>query len=218
MEAAETTQGFRSESQRRLFYTEYQPHTISVSGKEIQPVISANVIYFGGTFETPSAPSTSDLRQSWADYGGSTSFAFLPTEDIRDVYRFIEERGLKDVVLAGFSQGAMRAIELAKLIQQQGLNVSVNGLVLLAPTALYDQKDFQLAVNFVLDSLAKTPLGIVRRKEFLGRGIGVLREFLPGGVPKPPQGVERNAPPLRQQVSSMSRIHPDLVVSRYQLF
>ncbi len=198
------------EQNKRLYYTEFKPHEFSVSGKEVRPIISANIIYFGGTFETPHTPSTADLRQSWADYSGSNSFAFMPTENAEDVRQFIKGRGLKNVVLAGYSQGAMRAIELAKLMQGEGSEASVEGLVLLEPTGLYQQGEFELAMNFVLDSAVKTPLGLVKNREYIRRGMGVLREFLPRGVPTPPDAPFLDAPSLRKQIAVMSKVHPDL--------
>lgn len=192
-----------------LYYREFRPHQISVSGKEINPVIFANVIYFGGTFETPDAPSTLDLRQSWADYSGSSSFVFMPTASIEQVHQLIKEKHLGNVVLTGYSQGAIRAVDLAALLQEQDDSIKIEGLILLEPVGMYQQNGLRLAINFALDSIVKTPLGIATNTEYIQRGIGVLKEFIPGTVPQPPASPTPK-PSLREQIALMSRVDPHL--------
>jgi len=138
------------EISQTLKYQEYTPNKISVSGreidgrtglddKEIEGRTGDTVIYFGGTFENPDSKSTEDLKQSWADYSGNTCYSFSATANPEEVLKFIEEKGLINIVLAGYSQGTMRAIEVAKKLEENGK--TTNGLILLEPTSLYEQKN-----------------------------------------------------------------------------
>ena len=80
-------------------------------------------------------------------------------EEARAIKRFIQQRGLKNVTLAGHSMGGDKAIDLATLLQDDP-EISLNGVVLIDAVGLYDQGRFELARKFTQNSLGFTPYSI----------------------------------------------------------
>lgn len=214
------------ENKQTLKYERHMPNKVSISGKEIDGKTNIfgkeikgrtgdTVIYFGGTFETPNSKSTNDLKQSLADYSGNTCYSFLATANPEEVFKFIEEKGLNNIVLVGYSQGAMRAVELTKKLEERGK--VTNGLILLEPTSLYEQKN--LFKNF-MGEISETvkSLGIYKErskktyqeKELTQKGIYLLKEGITNGVPKLIGIKGKNGLSLKDQIKNMSLVHPNL--------
>lgn len=203
------------EISQTLKYQEYKPKESSVSGKEINRATGDTVIYFGGTFENPDSKSTEELKQSWADYSGKTCYSFLATENPEEVLKFIEEKGLTNIVLAGYSQGAMRAVEVAKRLEEK--NGTTNGLILLEPTSLYEQEDlpkkFMSEISKTVEIFGeykKRDRKPYKDKELMKKGGYLLEEGITIGIPKLIDVKGKNGPSLKEQIKNMSLKHPDL--------
>lgn len=205
------------EINQTLKHKEYRPKQTSVSGKEIteKQITGDTVIYFGGTFENPDSKSTEDLKQSWADYSGNICYSFLATADPEEVLKFIEENGLTNVVLAGYSQGAMRAVEVTKRLEEK--EKTTNGLILLEPTSLYKQEDlpkkFVGEISKTVESFGKykkSSRKTYQEKELIKKGKYLLEEGITIGIPKLIDIKGKNGPSLKDQIKNMSLKHPDL--------
>ena len=81
------------------------------------------------------------------------------------ILKFLQEKGIKKVTLAGYSQDGSRAINLAVLMQErQKIDpaVEVKGLVLMEPTGLYEQDAKKMGKKFAYDSLVGTSVGMLK--------------------------------------------------------
>ncbi|MDD4938110.1 MAG: hypothetical protein PHX34_03830 [Candidatus Shapirobacteria bacterium] len=206
------------EINQTLKHKEYRPKQTSVSGKEIteKQITGDTVIYFGGTFENPDSKSTEDLKQSWADYSSNICYSFLATADPEEVLKFIKEKGLTNIVLTGYSQGAMRAVELARILEKNN-QIKINGLVLLEPTSLYKQenlsKKFISEISKTVESFGKykkSSRKTYEEKELIKKGKYLLEEGVTIGIPKLIDVKGKNGLPLKDQIKNMSSVHPDL--------
>src|SRR3972149_1841122 len=65
--------------------------------------------------------------------------------------------GLKEVTPVGLSQGGIKAVNLATLLQEKNPDVRVRGVILLDSVGLYSQDEGELAKNFTKDALINTP-------------------------------------------------------------
>lgn len=86
-------------------------------------------------------------------------------KEAKGVLRFLQERGIKKVTLAGYSQDGSRAINLAALLQEwQKIDpaVQVKGLILMESTGLYEQDAAKMGKKFAYDSLIGTSVGMVK--------------------------------------------------------
>lgn len=128
--------------------------------KEAADLKDKAVIFFTGSVMQSNAVSVEDLPQSFADASGTQAIAIdtspkRPQPDYQDemevVVRLLVESGVKDVTLAGHSNGAIKALELALLLKKlRGTpqEIKVNGLVLIDSTHLYNQNPAALVGNF----------------------------------------------------------------------
>lgn len=80
---------------------------------------------------------------------------FIEAEAIR---QFIEQQKLKEVTIFGHSEGAIRAANLAVLLEQKNPDIKINGVVSANPMGLYPQSFFkELAPNFISEVIKVEP-------------------------------------------------------------
>lgn len=74
------------------------------------------------------------------------------------IRQFIEQQKLTDVTVFGHSEGAIRAANLAVLLEQKNPDIKTNGVVLANPMGLYPQSFFkELAPNFAAEVIKIEP-------------------------------------------------------------
>ncbi len=154
---------------------EYVPKgTQEVSDPSRENQSKQNVIFLPGWAMAADSKVVERLGKAFAEKSKGSAFSIttraeqLPgTEDA--LYRealaigkFIKEKGLSDVVIAGHSQGGDKAIDLITILQEDP-ELYVRGLVLLGSVGLYEQTPGVLAKNFVVDSMAKTPITLTKK-------------------------------------------------------
>lgn len=140
-------------------WTRYLPDV--ESGEKLEPA-DKGVIYFPGWAMPSDAESSEKLSQTLAQEtvkdGGSLAISVttraenisnnsLPTE-AKAIAKFIEEMGLKEVVLAGQSRGGQKAANVAVQLQNNNPDIKVNGLLLFCPVGLYEQGNLELTRKF----------------------------------------------------------------------
>lgn len=81
------------------------------------------------------------------------------------IAQFIKDHNLSEVIIVGHSEGGMKAIDLAAVLEQSNPKVKIDGLVLMDSMGLYDQNPKDLKRNFVND-LMKVAAG-----EFKSTGV-----------------------------------------------
>lgn len=120
-------------------------------------------------------PTLEELNKQFAKNSGRNTF-FINTRaektgdgsqnsETQAIKKFLEEKGLKKIILVGHSKGGAQVASLAG-------EISAEGLILLDSTGLYEQDKLELAGKFVFDSMFKTPPSLI--KEALQK-----RSFLP---------------------------------------
>ena len=155
--------------------------SIRVGWKEFSPKGPAKagkaVIFLTGWAVNEKSKSIQDLSQGFADSSQATSYAVQTRADkpaldslekeAEAVKRFIKEKGINEVILAGHSQGGIKAADLAVMLQEEE-GVKVDGLILMESVGLYNQTDLTSAFikdagKTFVDSTASV-LGSIKKK------------------------------------------------------
>jgi esterase/lipase len=84
-------------------------------------------------------------------------------EEALALKQFIQDKNFKNIIIAGYSVGGTKGIDLAYLLQNN-VGVSVQGLILLSAPGLYKQEEGSLKKNLIEDSLA-TPKIVVSESD-----------------------------------------------------
>lgn len=158
--------GAFNEQEKLPFHTdEYKinGYNVNVYSKDFHPKEEASkddaVLFLAG-WSAGTSKNIELLCQTYADQGKKDSYALnsiaekrVPEDRIpieaQAVAKFIQEKGLEKVTIAGHSEGGAKAINLVSDLQDNYPDVSVEGLLLLAPVGLYQQKPGEFALNFL---------------------------------------------------------------------
>ena len=141
----------------------------------------ANMKNLGESYAKSSKRNTyvikSELKSNLQDKSEMKETLFF--EEALAIKKFIKEKNLKNIIIAGYSMGGTKGIDLAYVLQDES-DVSVQGLVLLSSPGLYEQKKDSLKKNLIRDSLV-TP-GVVlsdarRYPNAFGRGVDGAKSF-----------------------------------------
>jgi len=111
------------------------------------------------TYVIKSELKTKSQKQEQIDEIKETLFF----EEALALKRFIQDKNLKNIIIAGYSVGGTKGIDLAYLLQND-VDVSVQGLILLSAPGLYEQEEDSLKKNLIKDSLA-TPKIVVSESD-----------------------------------------------------
>ncbi len=175
-----------------------------------------NVIFFNGWSMNVDAKSPENLADNLAEEVTKNGYSAVYSIDTRAeqivdnsimaeaeaVRRLIEEQGLKEVILAGHSQGGLEAATLAAILKKKNPEIELDGVILLDPVGIYDQGSLELAYNFMENSLSsffKSPLKKVIQ-EGLDIAIGLGREIKKSGFSYPKR--------FGKEVSQMAKQSP----------
>lgn len=177
-------ESFRSlelpEETREKRYTVEPRLTVEVAWKKFSPEAPASqekrsdntVVFLPGWAMPVDGRSIRNLVQGFAEESGTPSYAVTtsPEKETEDslykqaqaVSQFIKERGLKEVTLAGHSQGGDKAIDLTTILQNDP-EIKINGLILLDSVGLHEQRPYlELTKNFAKDAIVNTPVTVVK--------------------------------------------------------
>src|SRR3989344_4712144 len=123
---------------------------VQVSAREFLPLKESDnrqkaLILFLGWGPSEKAPSYDELAHSLADsFGRRVLLVNTRAENVVDntlyheavaAHHFLEEMGITDAIVAGYSQGGAKATNLA-VIAQESSTVNPEALILLAPVGL----------------------------------------------------------------------------------
>lgn len=143
-------------------------------GNESEP--SRAIIFMPGWSQSVTDTGIEKISQDFAKNSGLRTIAITSRsehesemdkerdvlyEEAEAISTYIEEKGLRDITLAGYSQGGDKAMNIAALLEERS-NVAVHGLILIAPVGVYEQEPNRLVRNFVRDSLGNTPPALAR--------------------------------------------------------
>lgn len=150
------------------------------------------IIFVSGWEADADIKAVERLNQAFADnadarvYSVSTRIDKTPAgletmvKEAEAIGRFIKEKGLKELVLSGLSQGGDKAVNLCALLEQDP-NISVKGVSLLDSVGLYEQTPLQLAGGFIKDSIVGTPVAVTKHAMTKGDFKPMIQALRTGG-------------------------------------
>lgn len=175
-ENLEQKDGIEDKNDKSSKFYEAKDSRIAVTWKEFKPKKESSkdnraIIFLSG-WSAGTAKTLEDLTQDFAEYGGSRSFLVTtrPEKNIPDslrqeagaVAQFIIEQGLKNVTLAGHSEGGSKAASLVEILQKEHPEITIDGLLLMAPVGLHEQSSAEVTKNFIGDVVGNTPVAILK--------------------------------------------------------
>lgn len=86
----------------------------------------------------------------------------LFNEEAVAISKFIKDKKLKKIIIAGYSIGGTKGIDLAYLLQKNN-DIIVEGLILLSAPGLYEQEEDTLKSKLIKDSIF-TPKQVIERR------------------------------------------------------
>lgn len=188
------------------------------------------VIFLTGWAVNEKSKSIQDLSQGFADSSQAVSYAVQTRaekpaldsleKEAEAVKRFIKEKGISEVILAGHSQGGIKAADLAVMLQEEE-GVKVDGLILMESVGLYNQTDLTSAfikdAGKTLVNSTATVLGSIKDKhpsfDLANKGSragidiaqGILKEAANSTL-----HLQSYKERLAKEVAEMSRANPKL--------
>lgn len=134
-------------------------------------------------------------------------------EEARAISQLIKEQGLKEVTLAGHSQGGDKAINVAHILQENP-EVKIDGLILIGSVGLYEQEPGTLVKGYTKDSLVDTPKTLIknlaRNPSIVKRGLRAATDILTGIVQEILRSKTVYPRRLKREIEEMARINPRL--------
>jgi pimeloyl-ACP methyl ester carboxylesterase len=131
-----------------------------------EPNLHKAVLFIPGYSITQDAKSIEPFCQSLAESSKSTAYAIdTRAEQVIEhslvseadaIRKFVVEKGLTEITLAGNSQGGAEAIHLISLLQDKHPDIKINGLVLFDAVSLNKQPPSELLRTYVTDILHTT--------------------------------------------------------------
>jgi pimeloyl-ACP methyl ester carboxylesterase len=145
--------------QIRVSCREYTPDNKEFLQKEA-------TIFLPGWSMGASTDSGEKLNQSFADNSDQKNYSVISHaesvvadslfKEAEAIRRFIKDKGLEKITIAGHSEGGSKAIDLAFLLQEKNPEIKVSGIILLDTVGLYEQESHELAGKFAKDTLIDT--------------------------------------------------------------
>ncbi len=87
--------------------------------------------------------------------------------EAKAVANHIEKTKMSDVVIAGYSQGAAKAINLTSILQESSSTVKPESLILFAPACINQQSPGEITSRFLYDGLVETIPRVLTEKNIL---------------------------------------------------
>lgn len=127
------------------------------------------VIFLAGLQMNPDDNTLKNLSESYSESSGRDTYTLqshltqksseelddevdLFYEEARGIADFIKAKGFKDVIIAGYSVGGVRGIDLAHFLRDEP-DVTVEGLILLSSPGMYQQEADSIKSNLLRDSI-----------------------------------------------------------------
>ncbi|MBU1000041.1 alpha/beta hydrolase [Patescibacteria group bacterium] len=168
-----------------VFCTEFTPPRFTDEEREKFDPAKA-VIFLPGWPWKADKPITYPLPQSLAEGTGAKTFSiytrvreFGPDSlrlESAGIAEFLGEQGLNGVTIVGHSEGAIRAVDLAVILQEQCPGIGVNGVVLLNPMGMDKRSRVQLVKDFLFDVFGVS--GQEREKAGVDNPKGLKTQFV----------------------------------------
>lgn len=210
--------------------------SIQVGAREILPLKERDnqqeaLVLFLGWGANEKASSYNELSHSLADSFGrrvllvNTRPASLVEDSLyheaEATHQFLEEMDITDAILAGYSQGGAKAVNLAA-ISQKNSTIKPEALVLLAPIGLDAQTSGNLVTTFALDTVVQTIPRIATEKVVpkskgertrigkVGQSLTAAVDIVGGAVSEAVQSKKEYPDRLAHEIKEMVQKNPRL--------
>ncbi|MBI2621207.1 MAG: alpha/beta hydrolase [Candidatus Levybacteria bacterium] len=145
-------------------------------------ILEESIVFLPGWGVDSNSRSASLIGQSFADAGGQSTLVVdtQPNGVARDslfresvaIADFLRNLGLRRITLVGYSEGGIKAANLAVILQDS--EIEIDGLVLMDPMGLYRQKQTGLFLGFFKNAFRSAQslrdTNIVDRRDLFSRG------------------------------------------------
>ncbi|MDD5147576.1 MAG: alpha/beta hydrolase [Candidatus Daviesbacteria bacterium] len=121
---------------------------------------------------------------------------------------FLEEQSVREVTLVGHSEGAIRAVNLAVVLQEQYPDIKINGVVLANPMGMNNRSLAEIAKGFLLDIFKIS--GQERRKMGVDKPKGLEMQFAQSLLKDIAFAGPRYLHMLKNQLNNLININPYL--------
>ncbi|MDD5416308.1 MAG: alpha/beta hydrolase [Candidatus Daviesbacteria bacterium] len=121
---------------------------------------------------------------------------------------FLKEQGVREVTLVGHSEGAIRAGDLAVILQEQYPDIKINGVVLANPMGMNNRSLAEMAKGFLLDVFKIS--GQERRKMGVDKPKGLEMQFAQSLLKDIAFAGPRYLHMLKNQLNNLININPYL--------
>jgi pimeloyl-ACP methyl ester carboxylesterase len=152
-----------------------------------QPNSERRIIFLPGWSLDANTKSAATIGQAFSDAGNSEVLIIdtKPNEIVEDslnkeaeaIARLVKEQGIKNIIIAGYSEGGIRSVDLVSILQRQRkrgeTDISVDGVILMESLGLYEQESaLKLATSFVKDGLIDGQINTLNSQVSKREGIG----------------------------------------------
>lgn len=221
--------------QSKIYEIDSTPITVNFAEftpkREKEP--DKTVIFLPGWSMDAGSLSTNIVGKAFTDQSSSETLVIdtVPKEITKDslfkeaiaISRLLKERGTTNVVISGHSEGGIKAVDLATILQKQRdsgeSDISVDGVILMESMGLFEQGNSAVfAAKFVkdgvIDAQAQTFKDVVSDREGVGqterRTLGMTLDVVLGTLKDLAKSNIRYPQKLLSQVNEMKRIDPRL--------
>ena len=97
--------------------------------------------------------------------------------EVKGIAEFIKANQFREVTIVGHSEGGIKAVELATVLEQISPQININGVLLLDPMGMNQDSILSLGKNFTLDIFKFTPAEFKRANKLPPEG-GTLQFLL----------------------------------------
>jgi pimeloyl-ACP methyl ester carboxylesterase len=171
----------RSSTTRQVEHFIVKKHEVVLGSRSFHPVkrkkgLQDTVIFLTGILNNADSKSIEPLCQTFANETGTDTFAIdNPGEKVAEaaeaIRQFIDQKQLKNIIIAGNSLGGVKAMHLVNLLAKKIPAITINGLILINSGGLYEQNALTYPVMHALDFF-KTKNSITQlAKNAKGKGI-----------------------------------------------
>lgn len=176
------------------------------------------VIFFGAWNWDPDLPIMTSISQKIADGFGQTVFdidsktnkigADTNKIEAEGAAQFIAAHDFSEITIVGHSEGGIKAVNLAVILERNNPAVKIDGVVLMDSMGIYSRDVQDLSIKFIMDPIKVAP------KEYKDTGVtppeggakqlltGIYRDMRYFGLRYPKE--------LTRQLRNMATLNPNL--------
>lgn len=198
----------------------FSPKETESSVESREDASQPTVVFLPGWSLAAGSESIRELATSFAERTHKPSISITSSSEKRGgedylyseaqaIAQAIQEKGLTKIVLAGYSQGGDKAINIVELLKEDP-GIEIEGVILIDSVGLYEQEPMDFTKKFAKDALINTPTNFVRSPNIIGRSMKVSTEILSKMLRDIGKEKTGYAQTLKNEVKGMAKANPRL--------